>query len=70
MSDLSYEIWAIIIQTIVLIVTFVAYMVRREHRITKVEGRIHNLEQAVEPLPGLSRKVAKHEGLLSRFLHH
>lgn len=70
MSNWSYEIWAIIIQTIVLVVTFVTYMVRREHRITKVEGRIYNLEQAVEPLPGLSHKVAKHEGLLSRFLHH
>jgi hypothetical protein len=33
---MSPEIWAVIIQTIVLVVGFVGFMVRREHRLTKV----------------------------------
>jgi hypothetical protein len=60
---MSPEIWAIIIQTIVLVVGFVGFMVRREHRLTKVESRIQNLEKAVDPIPGLSRAVARLEGL-------
>lgn len=59
---MSPEIWAIIIQTIVLVVGFVSFMVRREHRLTKVESRIQNLEKAVDPIPGLSRAVARLEG--------
>lgn len=59
---MSPEIWAVIIQTVILVVTFVAYMVRREHRITKAEGRIDSLEEAVKPVPGMSRALARIEG--------
>ena len=60
--DITAEIWAVIIQTVVLIVTFIVYMVRREHRMTKVEGRITHLEDVVKPIPGLSRAVARLQG--------
>lgn len=60
--NLTPEIWAVIIQTIVLIVTFIVYMVRREHRMTKVEGRLTHLEHIVKPIPGLSRAVARLQG--------
>lgn len=59
---MSPEIWAVVAQTIVLVVTFVTYMVRREHRMTKVEGRVTHLESEVAPIRGLSRAVAKLQG--------
>ena len=59
---MSPEIWAVIIQTIVLVITFVAYMIRREHRTTKLEGRVDAVERAVRPIAGISRAVARLEG--------
>ena len=59
---LSPEIWAVIAQTVVLVVGFIAFMVRREHRLTKVEGRLTAVESAVRPIPGISRKLAHLEG--------
>jgi uncharacterized membrane protein YecN with MAPEG domain len=64
--NLSPEIWAIVIQTIVLIGGFVVFMLRREHRITKVEGRVDNLEDAVRPIPGISRHLAELKGRLHK----
>lgn len=63
---MSPELWAILIQTVVLVVTFIGFMLRREHRITKVEGRVDAVEDSIKPLPGISRAVARLEGKLHR----
>lgn len=57
------ELWvAIISQTIVILVAIVAGLRHTEKRITKLETKVEHLEHSVQPLPGISRAVARLEG--------
>lgn len=57
------ELWfAIISQTVVILVAIVAGLRHTEKRITKLETKVEHLERSVEPLPGISRAVARLEG--------
>ena len=57
------ELWtAIIGQTIVILVAIVAGLRHTEKRITKIETKVEHLEKSVEPVPGISRAVARLEG--------
>lgn len=57
------ELWvAIISQTIVILVAIVAGLRHTEKRITKLETKVEHLERSVDPLPGISRAVARLEG--------
>lgn len=60
---MSPELWtAIIGQTIVILVAIVAGLRHTEKRITKIETKVEHLEKSVEPVPGISRAVARLEG--------
>ena len=56
------EYWPIILQTGVLLVAFVASAKISERRITQIETKVNHLEEAVRPIPGISRAVARLEG--------
>jgi tetrahydromethanopterin S-methyltransferase subunit B len=57
------ELWvAIISQTIVILIAIVAGLRHTEKRITKLETKVEHLERSVDPLPGISRAVARLEG--------
>ncbi len=58
------EFWAAIIgQTVVLVATIVAAFIRTEKRITKVETEIRHLEQETDKIAGISRALARLEGM-------
>lgn len=60
---MTAELWvAIISQTIVILIAIVAGLRHTEKRITKLETKVEHLERSVEPLPGISRAVARLEG--------
>jgi len=60
---MSAELWvAIIGQTVVILVAIVAGLRHTEKRITKLETKVEHLERSVDPLPGISRAVARLEG--------
>ena len=53
---------AIIGQTVGILVAIVAGLRHTEKRITKLETKVEHLERSVDPLPGISRAVARLEG--------
>lgn len=59
---MSPEIWAIVIQTIVLIIALVGFAMRGERRITKIEGKLEHVDTICKQVPGISRAVARIEG--------
>jgi hypothetical protein len=59
---MSPEIYAIILQTIVLLVALVAAALRGERRITKLEGKVEHVESICKQVPGISRALARLEG--------
>jgi len=60
------QLWvAIIGQTVIILVAIIGVAVRGERRITTVETKVEHLESEVQPIPGLSRAVARIEGKLS-----
>lgn len=56
------QFWPIILQTLVIIAAIVAAIRHSERRITKIETKVDHLEEAVRPIPGISRAVARLEG--------
>lgn len=54
--------WNIILQTLLLLLAIAASFVRLRERITTLEAQHKGLEQAVKPIPGISRAVARLEG--------
>lgn len=60
---MSSELWvAIIGQTVVIVLAIVAGLRHTEKRITKIETKVEHLEKSMEPVPGISRAVARLEG--------
>lgn len=59
---MSPEIYAIILQTVVLLIALVAAMMRGERRITKLEGKVEHVDTVCKQVPGISRAVARLEG--------
>lgn len=59
---MSLEIWAIIIQTIVLFIALVGFAMRGERRITTLEGKVEHIDKIAAQVPGISRAVARIEG--------
>jgi len=59
---MSLEIWAVVIQTIVLVVGGVLLAMRGERRITRLEGKVEHVEVVCSQVPGISRAVARLEG--------
>lgn len=51
-----------IVQTFIIIVAIVGSVKHGEKRITAVETKVEHLEEAVKPIPGISRKLAHLEG--------
>jgi hypothetical protein len=56
------EIWAVIIQTIILAAGAVLLAMRGERRITRLEGKVEHVEQVCSQVPGISRAVGRLEG--------
>lgn len=56
------EYLPIVLQTGVLLIAFIASAKISERRISQVETKIEHLEDAVKPIPGISRAVARLEG--------
>ncbi len=56
------EYWPIILQTGILLVAFIAQAKVSERRISQCETKVEHLEEAVKPIPGISRAVARLEG--------
>ena len=52
----------IVVQTVVIIVAIIASVKHGEKRIATVETKVEHLEEAVKPIPGISRAVARLEG--------
>jgi hypothetical protein len=60
---MTIEAWiALVVQTVIIILAIVAGIRRSERRITKIETKVKNLEEAVKPIPGISRALARLEG--------
>lgn len=59
------EYWPIILQTIIIVLAIVAGVRHSERRISRCEVKIEGLEERVQPIPGISRAVARLEGRLS-----
>ena len=61
------DLWvAIIGQTFVLLGAIVAFALRSERRITKIEGKLEHVDAICNQVPGISRAVARLEGRHSR----
>jgi hypothetical protein len=58
------EYWPIILQTIVIVGAIVAAIRHSEKRMATMETKVEHLEEAVKPLSGISRAVARLEGKL------
>ena len=56
------DYWPLILQTVVIVLAIVAGIRHSERRITKVETKVEGLEEAVKPIPGISRHLATLEG--------
>jgi len=56
------EYLPIIAQTGILLVAFVASARISERRISQIETKVEHLEEAVKPIPGISRGLARMEG--------
>jgi hypothetical protein len=61
----SSEYVPLILQTVVLLIAIVASIRHSEKRITRIETKVESLEDAVKPIPGMSRAVARVEGEIS-----
>lgn len=59
---MSPEIWAVVIQTVVLIIALVGFAMRSERRITKLEGKVEHVDTICKQVPGISRALARIEG--------
>lgn len=60
------ELWlAIVGQTIVIVLAVVAAVRHSERRISRCETEIMNLKEKVQPIPGISRALARLEGQIS-----
>jgi hypothetical protein len=60
------EFWAALVgQTIIIVLAIVASRIHAEKRITTIETKVEHLEVEVGRLPGISRAVAKIEGILA-----
>lgn len=60
---MTLEAWiALVLQTVVIVVAIIASIRHSERRMTTVETKISHLEEAVRPIPGISRAVARLEG--------
>ena len=62
----SPEIFATIIQTVVLVIALIAAIRHSERRMATMETEVQNLKDAVKPIPGISRAVARLEGKVSQ----
>jgi BMFP domain-containing protein YqiC len=47
----------------VIVVAIAASFVRTRERITRVETKVEHLEKQVTPIPGMSRAIARLEGI-------
>lgn len=56
----------IILQTIVILIGIIVSVRHSEKRIATMESNIVHLEEAVKPIAGISRKLARLEGRLSQ----
>ena len=58
---MSSEYVPLILQTVVLLIAIVASIRHSEKRITRIETKVEHLEDAVKPIPGISRHLASVE---------
>lgn len=56
------EYWPMILQTVVIVFAIVAAIRHSEKRMSTMEAEVRNLKDAVRPIPGISRAVARLEG--------
>jgi len=56
------EYLPIVLQTGILLIAFIASAKISERRISQIETKVEHLEEAVKPIPGISRAVARLEG--------
>ena len=56
------EYLPIVLQTGILLVAFIATAKISERRISQIETKVEHLEEAVRPISGISRAVARLEG--------
>jgi len=59
---MTLEIWAVVIQTIILAAGGIALAMRGERRITRLEGKVEHVERVCSQVPGISRAVGRLEG--------
>ncbi len=59
------KFWPIILQTVVILIAIIASVRHSEKRMSTMETKVDHLEEAVKPIPGISRKLARLEGRLS-----
>ena len=59
------EYLPIVLQTFVIILAIIVAVKQGEKRMSTVETKVDYLEEAVKPIPGISRAVAKLEGRIS-----
>ena len=55
----------IVLQTIVIVLAIIGAIRHSERRMSTMETKVDHLEDAVRPIPGISRKLARLEGKLS-----
>lgn len=58
--------WPIILQTVVIVFAIIAAIRHSERRMSTMETKVDHLEEAVKPIPGISRKLARLEGKLTK----
>ncbi len=56
--------WSMVLQTLLIIGSVLASFVRLRERITALETDVKHLTNDVKPIPGISRAVARLEGVV------
>jgi hypothetical protein len=59
---MSPELWGIVIQTIVLIISIGGIIIKVDRRISRLESELLHIESITNQVPGISRAVARLEG--------
>ncbi len=62
--------WPIVLQTLLIIAAVFASFVRLRERITALETTAKHLENDVKPIPGISRAIARLEGVVDAEANH
>ena len=60
------EYWPMVLQTAVIVFAIVAAIRHSEKRMSTMETEVKNLKEAVRPIPGISRAVARLEGKVQK----